>query len=255
MSEGALSERLDSLALDVSHAETIASASNVIDLADALVMVSLFDREGKAIGGVEQLATVFNEFAIRHRLSTEFLVEMFSETNDHACLSVSGLGASLLFKPEAGMHQMKRRFREAGSRNGREKTSEDSELIRVEVFPVTAEPDKKFVAAVSANVQELKPRRTRLITQAGWQVRLFHGASVMSLETCAGGTRAEALNRAMQVLHAQVSAASTGSVTEVVRRYDLGIGSKIKDNRTGRTTNQLAQFFKGRLELVRAIEA
>jgi len=253
--EAAFSEKIDSLYMDVSHAETIASAVNAIDLADALVMVSLLDREGKAIGGVEQLATLFNEFANRHRLSTEFLVEFFNDTRDHACLSVSGLGAYLLLKSEAGMHKMKRKFRQAAPRNGREKTSEDSELIRVEVYPVTTEPDKKFVAAVSANVQELKPRRTRLINQAGWQVRLFHAASVMSLETCAGGSRAEALNRAMEVLHAQVSAASSSPVTDVVRHYDLGIGSRIKDSRSGRTTNQVAQFFKGRLELVRAIEA
>lgn len=251
-SAAAFSERLDTLGLDVGHVETIAAAGQASDLADALVTLTLIDRKGKAIDAVQQLAEVFQRFAQRHRLTPEFLAECFSDTADHVCLSVSGLGAHMLFKPEAGMHKLERRSRHALARNGHEKTSEDSELIRVEVIPVTAEPDKKFTAAVTTAIRELKPRRTRLVDEAGWQVRLFHPPSVRSLETWVGGTRAEALARAMQILHAQVNAAHLEPVTEVIRHYALGIGSRIRDNRTGRTTSRLAQFFKGHLEIMRA---
>ena len=55
----------------------------------------------------------------------------------------------------------------------------------------------------------------------------------------------------MQILYAQVNAAHLKPVAEVIRHYALGIGSRIRDNRTGRSTTRLAQFFKGHLELVR----
>jgi ATP-dependent Clp protease ATP-binding subunit ClpA/protein subunit release factor A len=250
--EAVLAERWEALRLDVAYVETIASAKNAGDLADTLVNLTLIDREGKAIGGVPQLAEVFQQFAQRHRLAAEFLAEDYSDTADHVCLSVSGLGAHLLFKPEAGLHKMERRSRHASPRNGGEKTTEDSELIRVEVIPVTAEPDKKFTTAVTTVVRELKPRRTRLVDKAGWQVRLFHAPSVRSLETHLGGSRTEALASAMQILHAQIHAGATEPVSEVIRHYALGIGSRIRDNRTGRTTSRLGQFFKGHLELMRA---
>ena len=73
-----------------------------------------------------------------------------------------------------------------------------------------------------------------------------------ALETCVGGSRNEALARAMQILHAQVNPGAAEPVTEVIRHYALGIGSRIRDNRTGRTTSRLGQFFKGHLELMRA---
>jgi hypothetical protein len=81
---------------------------------------------------------------------------------------------------------------------------------------------------------------------------LFHAATVRSLEGWAAGTRAEAQARALQALHPQVIAPAGEPTAEVVRQYELGIGSRIKDSRTGKTTNRLAQFFKGHLELVRA---
>ena len=249
--EAALSEKLDALSLDTAHAEMIASAQNATDLADTLVLLSLVDRDGKPIAGVEQLAEMYKHFAQRHRLMADYLAESFSETADHACLLISGLGAHALFKPEAGMHKLDRRTRQASSRSGREKTSEDSELIRVEVFPVIGEPDKKFSSTVTTTIRELKPRRTRLVQEAGWQVRLFHAPSVRSLETRVGGNRAEALAQAMQILHAQVNAAGSETVTDVIRHYELGIGSRIKDSRSGRTTNRIAHFFKGHLEVLR----
>lgn len=251
--EASLCERLDDWELDVAHAETIASARNTNDLADTVVVLTLINREGKPIGGVPQLAEVFRQFALRHRLATEFLAEHFADAADQVCLCVSGLGAHLLFKPEAGMHKLERRSRPASPRNGREKTVEDSELIRVEVIPVTAEPDKKFAAAVTAAVRERRPAQSRLVEKACWQVRLFHAPSVRSLETCAAGSRAEALARAMQILHAQVTAGGKPA-TEIIRHYALGIGSRIRDNRTGRSTSRLGQFFKGHLELMRAAE-
>ena len=252
-SETAIAERLDALALDVGHVETIAAAGRAEDLADTLVILTLITLEGEAISGVRQLAEVFQRFAQRHRLAPEFLAESFTDTADHVCLSVTGLGAQMLFKPEAGMHQLERRRRHTATRNGREKTSEDAELVRVEVIPVIAEPDKKFAAAVTIAIRELKPKRTRLVENAAWHVRLFHPPSVRSLETCTGGHRAEALARALQILHAQVSAVHAGPVTEIIRNYALGIGSRIRDNRTGRTTSRLTQFFKGHLELLRAV--
>jgi protein subunit release factor A len=249
--EDALSERLDALALDTAHAEMIASAQNATDLTDTLVLLRLVDREGKPIAAVEQLAEMYKHFAQRHRLTADFLAESFSETADHAYLLINGLGAHALFRPEAGMHKLDRRTRQASPRTGREKTSEDSELIRVEIFPVNGEPDKKFASTVTTTIRELKPRRTRLVQEAGWQVRLFHAASVRSLETWAGGSRTEALVRAMQILHAQVNATGLESVTDIIRHYELGIGSRIKDSRTGRTTSRISHFFKGHLEVLR----
>jgi ATP-dependent Clp protease ATP-binding subunit ClpA len=244
-------EKLAALELEVTHAETIAGARNASDLADAVVQLTVLSREGEAIAGVEQLARAYQHFARQHKLAAEILVERFDEKSDLAVLLASGLGAHTLFRPEAGLHKLHRRSRHTSPRTGREKTSEDAELIRVEVFPVTAEPDKAFAAGVTATLRALKPPRARLV-EAAWEVRLFHAATVRSLEGWAAGTRAEAQARALQALHPQVIAPAGEPTAEVVRQYELGIGSRIKDSRTGKTTNRLAQFFKGHLELVRA---
>jgi hypothetical protein len=57
------------------------------------------------------------------------------------------------------------------------------------------------------------------------------------------------LERAARYLHALVESKPGSPPDSLIRRYDIGIGSRIKDLRTGRTTTRLAQFFRGRIDL------
>jgi len=53
------------------------------------------------------------------------------------------------------------------------------------------------------------------------------------------------------LLQAQSSESKERTVAaQLIRRYDLGIGSRIKDLRTGRSTTRMAQFCRGELEML-----
>jgi hypothetical protein len=129
----------------------------------------------------------------------------------------------------------------------------DREIIRVDVLPLGAEPDKRFTAGVKCQLQPVKPPRTRLAEKADLAISLFHKPSLRSLEVWTSGPREAALEKAHRILFTQVAVQGGPQEAEraqVIRIYDLGLGSRIKDLRSGRTTARLAQVFKGHLEML-----
>jgi hypothetical protein len=126
---------------------------------------------------------------------------------------------------------------------------EDTAMLRVEVFALDAEPDRQFKNAVETKAIALKPARSRLVEKARCEITAFHEPSVRSIDLWFAEEETAATASAIRLLHAQTQSGATAQGA-VVRRYNLGIGSSIKDLRTGRSTTRLAQFFRGQIEML-----
>jgi hypothetical protein len=181
------------------------------------------------------------------------LGEWHDPKHDRAYLLISGLGAFALLDDESGLHQLDYRFRERTPRAGRELMREDRELLRVEVLPFGNEPDTAFRRAVKSNVLLLKPARSRLLNKANLDISIFHEPSLRSLELWMAGSKEPAMERAIAILHAQISSPNPDeqNAIKIVRHYDLGLSPRIKDLRSGKTTTQVERVLKGRLEALR----
>ncbi len=249
--ESALLEHIASLDAECEYLFQVAQSQDARDLGDALLVLESVESKGARQAGVEQLARMYLGYAQRRRLEAEVVGERYDEAHDVAYAHVTGLGAFGLFKQEAGLHRWHHRIRRADARSGREKTHEDRETIHVAVIPCAAEPDARFLADINQTVTELRPVRSRLISPASYAVSLFHKPSVRSLDIWTAGPRKEAIATAVRVLFHQVNSPLPASgPDEVVRQYEFGVGARIKDLRSGRTTVRMAHVLKGQLDLV-----
>ncbi len=246
----AVHDRTLELESELEQLEFVTGCRNARDLSDAFVLLTLVNRAGAALNAVEKLAGTYLGLARRRGLSASVAAEQYTEKQDVVVLQILGLGAAALFSGEVGLHEFNRRSRGKNARNGREQTHEDTAVVRVEVFPAGADPDKKFTTSVRTKASALKPARSRLVEKAAWHVTAFHEPSVRSLELWLPGEKTAATDVALRLLYAQTANppdSRTGAA--LVRRYDIGIGSRIKDLRTGRSTTRLAQFFRGQIEM------
>jgi len=243
-------DREAELASELEQLEFVAGASSARELSDTLVCLTRVSAVGQPLGAIETLARTYLGLASRRRMQATVIAERWDEKADAAYVQVLGLGAWQLFAGEAGLHEFHRRTRVKSARAGHEHTQEDGAVVRVEVVPLAAEPDKRFQAALKTRAWALKPARTRLIEEANWRVEVFHEPSVLPLEAWFSGDQKAATGSAVRLIHSQVTenAGAERASAGLVRRYDLGIGSRIKDLRTGRTTTRLAQFFRGQIE-------
>jgi ATP-dependent Clp protease ATP-binding subunit ClpA/protein subunit release factor A len=229
------------------------SAKDTSLMGDALLLIMQVKSDGDSLDAVRKLAETYGHIAARRRLRCEVIAERWEGQVDEVWLRIPGLGARALFVAEEGLHEFNHRRRSKNPRSGREQTFKDTTMLRVEVFPGQGDPDRKFMREVDTQVRvsALKPPRSRMVDSASWSVRVFHPPTLRSIEVWTAGTKDQAMKTACEILYSQVrSAAPTDtSSTRVVRRYDLGIGSRIKDLRTGRITTRLAQFFRGKVDL------
>jgi ATP-dependent Clp protease ATP-binding subunit ClpC len=250
--EASLRDQLQQQAAELDQLRLVAACRDALDLGDALVCLSLIDRTGTAQNAVAKLAAMYLGLAGRRRMTGEVLGEFYDAKTDRAWVQISGLGAYALLRPESGLHQIDHRYRSHHPHSGREKEHEDRELIRVDILPAGTEPDKRFVSAVKSGLQPLETARTRLVEEADMSVCLFHEPSLRSLEVWVKGPKEAALEKALRILFTQVAMEGARQEPEsaaVIRYYDLGIGSRIKDLRSGRSTTRLAQVFKGHLDI------
>ena len=248
-----LQGRAEELVSELDQLEWISRCRDSRDLGDAVICLTCIKTEGQPLNALETLARMYLRLSDRRRMSSEIVAEHYDEKVDIAILQALGIGAFGLFSGEAGLHEFNRRTHVRSNRTGREQIREDTGLVRVEVMPLTAEPSKRFLSGVRTTVAALKPPRTRLIEKARWRVTAFHEPSVRSLDVWCGGSREAALRMILNVLYALVeeSAAGRGEAAAVpIRRYDLGIGSRVKDLRTGRSTGKVKQFLMGHLEML-----
>jgi hypothetical protein len=185
-------------------------------------------------------------------MSLEVMGGCFDQKQARIWLLVSGLGAYALLKNESGLHQVDYRAREKKQRTGREAVREDRETIRVEPLPFGSEPDKAFRQAVKSKLKPLKEVAHRLLDKADLAVSLFHEPTLRSLELWTSGPREQALERSLMLLHTQVAALRADECrgTRIIRHYDLGIAPRVKDTRSGRTTNRVDKVFKGYLDVL-----
>jgi ATP-dependent Clp protease ATP-binding subunit ClpC len=254
LDEPAIRQRIVELRAELSQLRFVGTCQDARDLGDALVFLSLVERTGGNQKGVEKLAGMYQGLARQHRMNFEVLGEWHDQKHDRAYLLISGLGAFALLDKESGLHQLDYRFRERTPRAGRELMREDRELLRVEVLPCGNEPDTAFRRAVKSKVSLLKPARSRLLNKANLNISLFHEPSLRSLELWMAGSKEPAMEKALSILHAQVSFPNSdeqNDAVKIIRHYDLGLSPRIKDLRSGKTTTQVDRVLKGRLEALR----
>ncbi len=249
--DGGTADRGAELSAELEYLRFVATASDPRGLGDALVVLTRIDHRGGPLKGVEQLARMIREFARRHRLTAEIAAERFDGTTDTAYLQVSGLGAFGLLAPEAGLHRLSHRERQSDPRTGREGTQEQREIVRVDVVPAAGDPPTSFARAARVHCSGLTPPRERLIAGLAWEVSAFDSTRVRGIEAWTTGPKSSAGERILRLLHTLVQAPDTSDAATLIRTYDLGIGSRIKDLRTGRSTPRLGAVFKGQLELLR----
>jgi len=248
--EAAGREKAEQLSVELDQLCFVAASKNARDLGDALICLSLVDRVGKTQDGIPKFVGMYQSLARRRRMTAEVLGEFVEGKQDCAYVQVTGLGSYSLLKNEAGLHQLDRRFKAKSPRTNREVIHEDREIIRVEVLPLEAEPDKTFRHAVKAKLTTLKPVRARII-KADTHVSLFHEAAMRSLRLWTSGPSKEALERALVILHGQISNGGSqmnGRPNAIIRHYHLGLAPRIKDARTGRATTSVDRVLKGHLD-------
>jgi hypothetical protein len=246
----AVEERLAELGSELEQLQFVSRNRDAAELSDAWVLISRVSAQGTAINAVELLAQTYLGLAGRRQFQAVLAAEHRDERSEIALVQLIGLGATALVHGEGGLHEFNRRRREKNPRSGREETHQDTTVARVEVFPLLAGPPKKFAAETNLKATALKSADAWLLERVSWQVTAFHEASIRSLDLGFPGEKNEALANAARFFHAQVSRpAATPNADTLIRRYDIGIGSRIKDLRTGRTTTRLAQFFKGQVEM------
>ena len=247
--ESRLRERMEQLSIELDDVRRAATSRDARELGDAVVALSLVDRDGHDQRGVATLARMYLALAHRRRLDAEELGELYDGKRDTAWLSVSGLGAYGVLRGETGLHQLDRKRKERRSRSGREVVRGDREIVRVDVHPLLGEPDPGFRAQIKATAQSLKPPRTRLVEKADVAVSLFHQASLRSLTIWMRGPREAAIERAHMVLWAETSAPDGREERPgIVRYYDLGEGARVRDVRSGRVTSRVDHVLRGRLD-------
>jgi ATP-dependent Clp protease ATP-binding subunit ClpC len=248
--EAALRERLAGVAAQVQQLHFVATCQAPAELCDALLCVTRVDGQGDELSGVELLMRMYLGVGHRWRMEAEVLAECYDEKSDTAYLQLCGLGAYALLKQEAGLHQLDRHTRARNPRSGREQARLDRERVRVEVLPLGAEPEKRFLTGLQTRVHTLKPPRTRLLAKADLWLALFHEPSLRSLEAWTRGPRAEAEARLQRILFAQVQRmAAPAEEVGIIRHYDLGPAPRIRDHRTGRATTRIKPVLDGALEL------
>ena len=249
-SNAARRDVFERLQLEVDHLTFVARCEDADSLEDAIVTLSLVKRNGAVQDAVQKIAGMYVALAARRGLSAEVLGELYSAETDRVYILVSGLGAYGLLKNESGLHQVNRRYKQRDGKTRREVMKDDRELVRVHVGAASHEPSANFQKQVKTRISALKPPRQRLVN-AEYAVNLLHEPTLCAVDLWTCGPKDSALEKAMMVLSTSAIEGATPDVKDgIVRQYDLGLASKIKDSRTGRVTTRVEQVLKGELKTV-----
>ncbi len=243
-------QRIDELAAELEHLALVCDAPGPGDLGDALLGITRVDARGDGLDGVGQLARMYLGFAARRRFSVEEMGQRIGAGDAAIYLSVVGLGAMGALRPEVGLHEFRVKKRATDPKNGRERLVENHERVRVELYRLGGETPAGFRKTGKVTVRAVDPQQGLLGNRLSWKITAFHPDPVRSLEVMSAGPRAVAMEQGWRLL--QDATAQVGvSPAELVRQYRLGIGSQIRDLKTGLSTPRIGQVLKGQLELVR----
>jgi ATP-dependent Clp protease ATP-binding subunit ClpC len=249
--EPALRERLAQLGAELEQLRFIAECTDARDLGDVVLCLSVVEQAGNKLRALQKLGVMYEGLAQRRRMAVEVLGEFVDGKQERAWLLLSGLGAYRLLKFESGLHRVERRMREKQQRSGRETVREDRETVRVEVLPLSGEPDKQFRKAVRSRITPLEHQGGSLLNHPEFSLSLFHEPSLRSLELWTAGPKNKALENSLLLLYTLLqseAAVQPARSDSIVRYYDLGIASRVKDTRSGRTTTRVERVLKGYLD-------
>jgi hypothetical protein len=237
--------RLNELESEIEHLSFVSASRTTEDLGDALLTITLVDRQGTPQEAVEKMVVMYQGFAAKRRMTVEILGEFHGERQSTAWLLVSGLGAYFLLKDEAGLHQWDYRFKERTPRAGKEVIRENRELVRVDVLTVPSEIPRNLNREVQFNFSSATSARKRLLPDAEMKVNAFHEKTVRSLQFWAEGSKEQLIEKALTILNAKNQL--TVSDGALRRSYDTGLVARVKDLRSGRMTTRVDQVLKGEL--------
>lgn len=252
-----LEAKCETLEVELSQLGAVAKSRNALELGDALLHLELVSRTGNAVEAIQALVKMYQAFATRRRLEVEVLAERWEGQKDEVYLLCAGLGAFGCLRGETGFHQFDRRYREHTQRGGREKQREDRELVKVRVFPAAGEPERRFVSALTKRVSSLPSGRGRFVRKAGWEVSLMDPESMVAVSGWLAGKKEVAVERLARCLFWSTAPGGQVKATDlsgVLRQYELGIAPRVKDARSGRSTNRIERVLQGQLELVTGAE-
>ncbi len=223
-------------------------------LGDAIVTLRLATKQGAGLGGVELLARMYQNLALRRGLEVAVFDDRLGgdPPEDTITLAVYGPGAFALLANEAGVHQLTK-----GSSSRERKKSESSDgkpardVVRVEVLPAPVVEPSFASGELDIVVRPLNATRGRLVSHVNHDVRIFHSKTMLSVRGWCEGSKGEALERMKVLLSARLKAQAQQAPERppVVRRYRLGPTTLVRDQRTGRSTGRLDQVLEGQLDL------
>ncbi len=244
-----LDDRINQLSVELAHLSFVATRCSGRDLSDALIRVSLVDYVGERLNGVDTLVNMYIGFAKRWRLTFDILAESLTAENDCVYLRIVGLGAYVLLKNETGLHQLDNKSK---LRTAKDKTRTEREVVRVTVLPLSEEADGTFMAKVKTTVTQPKSKTARFLKKPLVQVRLFHEASLNSIEAVFSGSKDDAIRCAQTILWSSANSpleVGSDNAEEAIRHYELGADSRVRDARSGQTTTKVDQILKGNLAI------
>ena len=201
------------------------------DLGDAVVTISLVNRQGATLDGVASLAGMYRQLARRRGLECEVLDERKGGVpSEHTVtMAIGGAGAFALLKHESGLHQLSRT-------TVNERRNVERSLVRVDVL--RAPSDETPLSDVKVETRQLPDGR--------YEVNLLHVPSLTSVR--AWCDREDALEKLHPVLRARVEQGTPSGDDHIVRRYRFGPQPFVRDRRTGRRTGRLDQVLNGEVD-------
>jgi peptide chain release factor 2 len=247
-----IEERLEVLDNQAQHVSFLVTCREPRDLGDALLTLTLVNEQGEGLDAVAKLARMYQGLARRHGLDVEVLSDCQGgqPNQDAIVMHVSGAGAFALLTGESGLHQISR---VRGENRGNKRRTVDRDVVRVDVLPAPGGENPLARDDVRIETRPLSDAKGRLIGKPKHEVQLLHVPTMISVRAWTDGTKAQAGERVMVLLRAQVEAA--GKIQQapaasplLVRRYSLGPAPLVRDLRSGRSTGRLDQVLDGHLE-------
>lgn len=248
--EASLVDRLLELESECNHLKAVATTRDTAALSDALLVITLVSRRGDGIDSMPSLASMYMEFARKRRFEPTIVAERQSDTEEIIWLEIVGLGAYGLFAGESGLHEILQRDGKKTQRS-KTRTAEDREIVRIDVYPSSPQPDIDFTRRVKAEATQPKAPRALFLKKPCYEVTLFHKPSLRSMiALLSAGSKDDAIKQAQIVFYTMLNSAEAPT-ERVVRQYDFGSCPRVRDSRTGKVIAKLEQVLKGTLGMGR----
>ncbi|MCK6445093.1 MAG: AAA family ATPase [Planctomycetes bacterium] len=215
-------------------------ASDARPWADALLVLTRLKSRGAPLGSVDRLARMYLAWAARRGFSALVVGEVddAERNEDVVYCTVHGAGAYGLLAAESGVHQLARGERNQGDDAAREN-------VLVEVWP--AVDDGTDDDDIAAEVRSLRSAVGRHVAKPTLDVRLVQRTSRVELHAWSELSRDEAVSALAPFLAARVAHPRTGRLA-IVRRYQLGPSTWVRDRKSGEHTGRLDRVMGGGLD-------